>query len=126
MERYKSIYKEAGEYDDTETRQFISNIVDMNFTAKKIGQAIASVIWVEGSESNPEFSRSGNIPRTSFLDDLSDYLYKNQLNKINRRLLYNAWLELDRIESFYEENDLDATDIREELGYVEKAFQGIF
>lgn len=132
MRPYKSIFKEksfreAGEYNDRETRQFITNIVNLGTTAGKLAKAIDLLIYVEANEtSNPEYAVNGYIPDSNNLYDLQNYLHKNQLSKINRRLLYNAYNELTGIEGFYDDAELDITDVRQELELVEKAFEGIF
>lgn len=127
MKPYKSIFSEAGEYNDPETRQFISNIINMGLTAQNLAKAIDLVIYIESNEtSNPEYAVNGYIQDCDYLHELQKYLYKNQLSKINRRLLYNAYDELTGIEGFYDDAELDISDVRHELELIEKAFEGIF
>lgn len=131
MKPYRSIFKEntfkeSGEYNDPETRKFVSNMVDMGLNGKTLSNMIEIVIWVEASDSNPEFDRSGYVPDHRYLSDLSNYLASNKLSKIDRRLLYNAYDELTGIEGFYDDNDLDSSYILEDLYKLEEVFTDVF
>lgn len=130
MKPYRSVFKEAGEYNDPHTRQFISNIINMGFNAKSFALLIDRAIYIEYNlSSNPEYSQSGYMPDSNNLNDLSNYLLKNQLSKINKNLLSKAWREVRSIEGFYQDNDLDLDadeTIREDIFALETAFEGIF
>jgi hypothetical protein len=84
--------KESGEYNDDETRDFISKIIDKNYTAKSFGSLVLQTIS-DYSDSNA-------------LYDLGVALEKNQLSKIDRRFLDKCRSELRDLIDDWEAGEL--------------------